>query len=518
MSADGVTDADARVTSDELGAARVAELDSGGQFATVARWPTSSKTATRAPWPACWASASWPPSGPTASWSAAWAARRSAPTSSAPASPALPVPYQVVRGYELPAWVSERTLVVAVSYSGNTEETLSCVERALPRGCRPVCVASGGRLAELAAQHGLPLVAVPAGLQPRASIGYLAMPVGAALEAAGLAPGFDEQVAEAIEVVAALGAELGPDVPTTTTRPSRSPAAWSIACRSSTARASRRRRRGAGRARSTRTPKRRPSSTSCPSSTTTRSPAGRPTPAWRSAPCSSCSTIPPATSACGAAWTSRRPSWRLAWPAWCAWPPRRAAAGAPHLERLRGRLRLALPGPALRRRPRAGHRHRRLEDAPGGPGRRGAVLTAPRRRPAGLEPVVERPQAPSDQVPPVALIVAAALAGSSLPAALFPTVAPVVVPRETLRVATPWRGALFDLFEGFAAAASAAPPAQRASLPLQRASLPLPQRAPLPLRRRAHRPARRPARSPCWCLCAGSPRRRRPSLCSSPTT
>jgi glucose/mannose-6-phosphate isomerase len=125
---------------------------------------------------------------------------------------AAPVPYQVVRGYELPAWVSERTLVIAVSYSGNTEETLACVERALPRGCRPVCVASGGRLAELAARHDLPLVATPPGLQPRASIGYLATPIGAALEAAGLAPGFDEQVAEAIEVTAGLRAGLAPEV------------------------------------------------------------------------------------------------------------------------------------------------------------------------------------------------------------------------------------------------------------------------------------------------------------------
>jgi glucose/mannose-6-phosphate isomerase len=123
-----------------------------------------------------------------------------------------PVPYQVVRGYELPAWVTARTLVVAVSYSGDTEETLACVARALPRGCRPVCVASGGRLADLATRHGLPLVSVPAGLQPRASLGYLATPVGACLEAAGLAPGFDEQVAEAIEVTADLGAELAPEV------------------------------------------------------------------------------------------------------------------------------------------------------------------------------------------------------------------------------------------------------------------------------------------------------------------
>ena len=124
----------------------------------------------------------------------------------------LPVPYQVVRGYELPAWVTARTLVIAVSYSGNTEETLSCLGRALPRGCRPVCIAAGGRLADLAARHDLPFVSVPGGRQPRASIGYLTTPIGACLEAAGLAPGFDEQVAEAIEVTTDLAAALAPDV------------------------------------------------------------------------------------------------------------------------------------------------------------------------------------------------------------------------------------------------------------------------------------------------------------------
>ncbi|MEE4276317.1 MAG: bifunctional phosphoglucose/phosphomannose isomerase, partial [Thermoleophilia bacterium] len=56
----------------------------------------------------------------------------------------LAVPASVVRGYDLPAWVRPTTLVVAVSYSGETEETLACVEVSLSRGCRPVCVASGG--------------------------------------------------------------------------------------------------------------------------------------------------------------------------------------------------------------------------------------------------------------------------------------------------------------------------------------------------------------------------------------
>lgn len=212
MSADGVTGAGARVASDELGVARVAELDSEGQFDVVARLPEQLEDGyTRAV-----ASlvgkrlvAADKPDGIVVCGMGGSAIGGDVIGA---CLTGLTVPYQVVRGYELPAWVSERTLVLAVSYSGNTEETLACVERALPRGCRPVCVASGGRLAGLAARRALPLVAVPAGLQPRASIGYLSTPIGAALEAAGLAPGFDEQVAEAIEVTAALGAELAPGV------------------------------------------------------------------------------------------------------------------------------------------------------------------------------------------------------------------------------------------------------------------------------------------------------------------
>ncbi len=74
--------------------------------------------------------------------------------------------------------------------------------------------------------------------------------------------------------------------------------------------------------------------------------------------------------------------------------------------------------------------------------------------------------APTDAAPPALLIVAATLGRSPLPAALFPTVTPVVVPHEALRVALPWRGALFDLFEELAGAdsAAAAPPARTVGL------------------------------------------------------
>jgi glucose/mannose-6-phosphate isomerase len=125
----------------------------------------------------------------------------------------LPVPAVVVRGYALPAWVGPQTLVVAVSYSGDTEETLACVEMALARGCVPVCISSGGRLAAAARDHGLPLVLIPGGQQPRASLGYLSVPLLAALEAAGLCGAQQAHVEEAVALLRHGNAGHGLDAP-----------------------------------------------------------------------------------------------------------------------------------------------------------------------------------------------------------------------------------------------------------------------------------------------------------------
>ena len=90
----------------------------------------------------------------------------------------LSVPVHVHRGYAPPAFLlDEKTLVIAISYSGNTEETLAGVEAALRQGLRPLCITSGGALGELAARHGLPLLEIPKGLQPRAALGYLLLPL-----------------------------------------------------------------------------------------------------------------------------------------------------------------------------------------------------------------------------------------------------------------------------------------------------------------------------------------------------
>ena len=125
--------------------------------------------------------------------------------------PGLRVPVAVVRGYDLPAWVGPETLVVVVSYSGETEEALACAVQARSRGCAPVCIASGGRLLAFAEAEGLPAVLVPGGGQPRASLGYLAMPLLATLEAAGLCHEHAADVAEAARQLCADGELLGPE-------------------------------------------------------------------------------------------------------------------------------------------------------------------------------------------------------------------------------------------------------------------------------------------------------------------
>jgi glucose/mannose-6-phosphate isomerase len=86
----------------------------------------------------------------------------------------LPVPLVVVREYHTPAWVDDRALVVAVSYSGNTLETLTATEEALARGAALVAVTSGGRLEEMAREASFPCVKIPPGRPPRCSLGYMA--------------------------------------------------------------------------------------------------------------------------------------------------------------------------------------------------------------------------------------------------------------------------------------------------------------------------------------------------------
>ena len=119
--------------------------------------------------------------------------------------PRLPVPFRVIKSYgPLPEWIGRNTLVFAVSYSGSTEETVAALEEAHSRGTRAVTISSGGPLSDLAREFGLAHIQIPSGLQPRASLGYLTLPILAVLVQIGLVPEMQQDMDEAIEVLSDL--------------------------------------------------------------------------------------------------------------------------------------------------------------------------------------------------------------------------------------------------------------------------------------------------------------------------
>jgi glucose/mannose-6-phosphate isomerase len=85
----------------------------------------------------------------------------------------LTKPFTVVRGYELPSWAPAGSAVLCSSYSGDTEETLACYAAAEALGAQRLVATTGGELAELARRDGVPVIGLPAGLQPRAAVGYM---------------------------------------------------------------------------------------------------------------------------------------------------------------------------------------------------------------------------------------------------------------------------------------------------------------------------------------------------------
>ena len=127
----------------------------------------------------------------------------------------FPCPIIVHRGYTLPAFVTSQTLFIAVSYSGNTEETLLSVERAFAQGTNILAVTSGGKLKAFADTHNLPCVIIPAGQPPRASLGYLLMPILSVLARLGFVPDLDFQsdLEETVSLLGKLAADFQPDTP-----------------------------------------------------------------------------------------------------------------------------------------------------------------------------------------------------------------------------------------------------------------------------------------------------------------
>jgi glucose/mannose-6-phosphate isomerase len=116
------------------------------------------------------------------------------------AGPFLPLPVTVVKSYELPDYVGRESLVFAISFSGDTEETVEAAGECFEAGASLVAVTSGGELKRLAEEWGAPVVDVPRTIpQPRCAIGAMSIPPMIVLEDMGLFPGATGWVELAVE-------------------------------------------------------------------------------------------------------------------------------------------------------------------------------------------------------------------------------------------------------------------------------------------------------------------------------
>lgn len=133
---------------------------------------------------------------------------------SAYAAPHCPVPVVVHRGYELPAWArGPRTLVIAISHSGDTEETLSAYAQALSGGCQTLAVCAGGALQRLARDARQPAWVFPGSGRPRAHAACTFGLLLAAFFRLGLLPDPSGELREALHAVRNQQTNLLPEVP-----------------------------------------------------------------------------------------------------------------------------------------------------------------------------------------------------------------------------------------------------------------------------------------------------------------
>ncbi|MBI4335097.1 MAG: SIS domain-containing protein, partial [Candidatus Omnitrophica bacterium] len=126
----------------------------------------------------------------------------------------LKAPFIVNRDYFVPGFVNEKTLMIASSYSGNTEETISAYKHGRKKKAKIIVITSGGELEALARKDGYPAIKIPGGMPPRCALGYSFVPVLVAISKIGLIENKEKDMYEAMEVIYRLrDKSIGQGVP-----------------------------------------------------------------------------------------------------------------------------------------------------------------------------------------------------------------------------------------------------------------------------------------------------------------
>jgi len=129
--------------------------------------------------------------------------------------PGINVPFEIVRNYDIPAYVGPNTLFISSSHSGNTEETLESLRKAEDRGAKIIVTASGGKLTEHAKAKNYPLYEIPGGIQPRMCTLFFLTALVQAFEQLQLIPeGSIKELHEAGEWLKTQADSWKPEIPT----------------------------------------------------------------------------------------------------------------------------------------------------------------------------------------------------------------------------------------------------------------------------------------------------------------
>jgi len=129
------------------------------------------------------------------------------------AEPECALPMVINRDYNVPAFVNAETLVIASSYSGNTEETLAAFEEARGKGAALLAITTDGQLAQRAREWGAPLLTFSYKSQPRAALGYSLVSLIGIVQKLGLIADKSADLAEAAVVIEAWQGEIRETVP-----------------------------------------------------------------------------------------------------------------------------------------------------------------------------------------------------------------------------------------------------------------------------------------------------------------
>lgn len=125
----------------------------------------------------------------------------------------LQVPLQLNQGYSIPAYVDEKTLVIVVSHSGNTEEVVSGYEQAIAANAQIAVITAGGTVLEMARRYDHTHLLVPGGMMPRIVLGYIFLPILSILIKLGLVQDKTKEVEETIATFSLLREQYGAHVP-----------------------------------------------------------------------------------------------------------------------------------------------------------------------------------------------------------------------------------------------------------------------------------------------------------------